>query len=166
MQVLWDKWETESPFGTLTVAVTENGLCYIGFEDERLEQWCQSSIFDAHIIQDSTRLHPYVSQLKEYFLGIRKTFSVPLDLYGTKFQKRVWTALQSIPYGEVCSYKTIAIAIDSPKAVRAVGGANNKNPIPIIIPCHRVIGINGKLVGYGGGLDKKEYLLSMEQKLA
>ncbi len=104
-------------------------------------------------------------QLDKYFEGKLKVFTIPLKLEsGTKFQREVWKALQSIPYGETRSYKDIAIQIGNPKAVRAVGGANNKNPIGIIIPCHRVIGSSGKLVGYASGLDKKEMLLKLEEK--
>jgi len=101
-------------------------------------------------------------QIEEYFAGKRKIFSVPLSIQGTEFHMDVWKALQTIPYGETRSYKDIALQIGRPKAVRAVGMANNRNPISIIIPCHRVIGHNGKLVGYGGGLPLKEYLLELE----
>ena len=104
-------------------------------------------------------------QLKEYFEGKRQDFNLPLDPKGTTFQKNVWKALQAIPYGATWSYKQVAEKVNSPKAYRAVGMANNKNPISIVIPCHRVIGANGKLVGYGGGLDIKEHLLSMEKKI-
>ncbi len=104
-------------------------------------------------------------QLNKYFEGKLKIFTIPIKIEtGTKFQREVWKALQSIPYGETRSYKDIAIQIANPKAVRAVGGANNKNPIGIVIPCHRVIGSSGKLVGYAGGLDKKEMLLKIEGK--
>ncbi|MGO2118348.1 MAG: methylated-DNA--[protein]-cysteine S-methyltransferase [Fusobacterium sp.] len=102
-------------------------------------------------------------QLNEYFSGARKSFDLKLSLTGTNFQKKVWEALGNIPYGETKSYKEIAIEVGSPKAFRAVGSANNKNPIPIIIPCHRVIGKNGKLVGFAGGLDLKEKLLQLEK---
>lgn len=104
-------------------------------------------------------------QLKEYFEGKRQDFNLPLDPKGTNFQKNVWKALQTIPYGQTWSYKQVAEKVNSPKAYRAVGMANNKNPISIVIPCHRVIGENGKLVGYGGGLEIKEYLLNMEKKI-
>lgn len=102
-------------------------------------------------------------QLEEYFKRKRKAFDLPLKLEGTDFQKRVWEALLTIPYGEVCSYQDIARKVGNIKAVRAVGGANNKNPIAIIVPCHRVIGKDGSLVGYGGGLQVKEFLLSLEK---
>jgi len=102
-------------------------------------------------------------ELQEYFTGERKTFSLPLEPQGTEFQQKVWKALQEIPYGKTCSYKNIAENIGNIKASRAVGMANNKNPIPILIPCHRVIGANGKLVGYAGGLELKEKLLETEK---
>lgn len=105
-----------------------------------------------------------VQELQEYFSGTRQCFDLPLSPQGTDFQQKVWKALQDIPYGAVCSYKDIATAIGNEKACRAVGGANNKNPISIIIPCHRVIGANGSLVGYGGGLEIKKQLLALEQK--
>ena len=104
------------------------------------------------------------SELKAYFDGRLKKFSVPVSLHGTEFQKKVWYALQQIPYGETRSYSEIAKSIGSPKACRAVGNANNHNPVAVIVPCHRVIGANGKLVGYAGGLDVKKYLLDLEQK--
>ena len=111
------------------------------------------------VIKEAFRL------LSEYFSGNRKTFNLPLLLKGTDFQKQVWQALLKIPFGETRSYKQIAEAIGNPKAVRAVGMANNKNPLLIVVPCHRVIGANGKLVGYAVGLDKKEYLLRLEGSL-
>lgn len=103
-------------------------------------------------------------QLNEYFSGKRKEFNLPFSLEGTDFQQAVWKALQEIPFGETRSYGEVAKSIGNPKAARAVGMANNKNPIPIFIPCHRVIGANGKLVGYGGGLNIKEHLLKIEIK--
>ena len=103
------------------------------------------------------------AQIAEYLAGARKEFSLPLALHGTDFQKAVWQALQKIPFGETRSYKDIAVMIGRPKAVRAVGMANNRNPISIIVPCHRVIGHDGSLVGYGGGLPLKEYLLNLEK---
>ncbi|MFB9933932.1 methylated-DNA--[protein]-cysteine S-methyltransferase [Photobacterium aphoticum] len=105
-------------------------------------------------------------QLAEYFAGERTQFSVPLSAQGTAFQHRVWQALQALDYGATCSYADIAYAIENPKAVRAVGAANGKNPIPIIVPCHRVIGSSGKLTGYAGGLDKKVWLLDHEKQVA
>jgi methylated-DNA-[protein]-cysteine S-methyltransferase len=104
------------------------------------------------------------AQIGEYLESKRKKFDLPLVLHGTEFQKTVWGALQTIPYGETRSYKDIAVLAGSPKAFRAVGMANNRNPVSIIIPCHRVIGSNGDLVGYGGGLPVKKFLLELEQR--
>ena len=104
-----------------------------------------------------------IQQLDEYFSGNRTTFDIPIAFDGTDFQNKVWNALYRIPYGETRSYQDIAIAIGNPKASRAIGNANHENPIPIIIPCHRVIRANGDLGGFGGGLDTKTYLLKLEQ---
>lgn len=112
--------------------------------------------------QPSENLQNAIKQLKEYFDGKRTAFDLKMKLHGTEFQKKVWTYLSEIPYGETRTYKDVAEAIGSPKGFRAVGMANNKNPIAIIYPCHRVIGASGKLVGYGGGLDIKEQLLRLE----
>ena len=104
------------------------------------------------------------NQIQEYLAGKRKVFDLPLDPAGTDFQKRVWQALQTIPYGQTRSYQDVARMIGNPKALRAVGGANNKNPLLILIPCHRVIGSNGDLVGYAAGLKIKRFLLDLEQR--
>ena len=104
------------------------------------------------------------TQLEEYFSGERKEFDLPIKLDGTPFQVSVWEALQRIPYGETRSYRDIAEEIGNPNSYRAVGLANNKNPISVIIPCHRVIGANGYMIGYGGGLNKKRRLLDLEKK--
>lgn len=105
-----------------------------------------------------------VQELTEYFAGIRTVFTVPLHEEGTPFQKRVWAALRGIPYGETRSYGQIAAQTGNPKAARAVGMANNRNPVMIITPCHRVIGADGSLVGFGGGLSMKKYLLELEKR--
>ena len=119
---------------------------------------------DADWHQDSAVFTDVVDQLKSYFAGERKAFDLPLVLEGTTFQERVWTALQNIPYGETVSYKVLAERVGSPKAVRAVGAANGANPIPIIIPCHRVIGNDGSLTGFGGGIPLKKRLLDLESR--
>jgi methylated-DNA-[protein]-cysteine S-methyltransferase len=123
---------------------------------------------DKELLQ-ATKLHsndPYLFevfiQLNEYFSGSRKKFDLPLDIDGTEFQKKVWNELKKIPYGKTKSYKYIAEKLGDVKAIRAVGKANGQNPVPILIPCHRVIGSNGKLTGYAGGLDIKEKLLEIE----
>lgn len=115
------------------------------------------------VVQETQLLKRAGEQLVDYLAGKRKTFDLPLAPKGTEFQQNVWKALQEIPYGETRSYGDIAKRIDNPKAYRAVGMSNNKNPLPIFIPCHRVIGTNGKLVGYAGGLAIKEYLLKLEK---
>lgn len=115
------------------------------------------------LLQTTELLSMATIQLDEYFQGKRTTFSLPFKLTGTPFQLAVWKELQNIPYGQTTSYKEIAQKINKPKACRAVGMANNKNLLPIIIPCHRVIGSNGKLIGYAGGLKLKNYLLELEK---
>ena len=114
---------------------------------------------------DAVVLRKLTEELDAYFAGKLRKFTVPLKAKGTPFRKKVWDALLTIPYGETISYKELARRIDNPKAIRAVGGANHHNPISIIIPCHRVIGANGKLVGYGGGMDVKEFLLEHEKRV-
>ena len=113
-------------------------------------------------INETELIKAAFKQIKEYLDGDRKYFDLPIELMGTEFQKKVWNELRNIPYGQTKTYKDIALAIKNEKACRAIGNANNKNPLPIIIPCHRVIGSNGKLVGYSGGLDIKEKLLNIE----
>lgn len=141
-----------SPVGILKITADEVGITGVEFVEEDGKN--ETNLF----------LTSCMKQLDEYFLGTRTMFDVPLHPIGTKFQCDVWNVLTTIPYGETCSYKHIATLAGNAKASRAVGMANNRNPIAIIIPCHRVIGTNGKLVGYGGGLDKKIYLLELEQK--
>lgn len=116
-----------------------------------------AKIFQTDVIKQAKE------ELDEYFAGLRKEFDVKINPSGTKFQKDVWNALMQIPYGGLATYKNIAIQVGSPKAYRAVGSANHRNPIPIIIPCHRVIGSNGKLTGYAYGLDMKKGLLTLEK---
>lgn len=124
--------------------------------------------FEGEDVKGEVRETPLIKeayrQIKEYLEGRRKTFSIPISPKGTEFQQKVWNSLMNIPYGETKSYKDIALAVGNEKASRAVGMANNRNPISIIIPCHRVIGKNGKLVGYGGGLHIKEHLLKLEKE--
>lgn len=122
--------------------------------------------FGRHSTDAKERKTPLIeqafSQLEEYFSGRRRVFELPLAPKGTEFQKRVWNALMEIPYGQLRTYRQIAQSVQNEKACRAVGLANNRNPIPIIIPCHRVVGSNGRLVGYAGGLDIKRKLLNIE----
>nr|WP_090890519.1 methylated-DNA--[protein]-cysteine S-methyltransferase [Evansella caseinilytica] len=159
--------EMNSPIGTLTIGKSGKGICFIEFgslADTRanIEAWLKRRLMNVDFQKNEQELKPALQQLQQYFQGERAAFDLPLDLIGTKFQTLVWNKIREIPYGQTKSYKNIAMEIGAPKAVRAIGGANNQNPIPIIIPCHRVIGSNGSMVGYGGGLDKKEYLLRLE----
>ncbi len=158
----------ESQIGRLRVAVDdEERLVAICFESEDEEQLMQSwSKKGFTIRQDPTSGEKVRAQLTSYFNGNLSRFELQLSPLGTTFQCRVWDALTEIPYGETCSYRDVAERIGAPKAVRAVGAANGRNPIPIVIPCHRVIGSNGKLTGYAGGLKIKEKLLSLESKQA
>src|SRR5699024_7590589 len=140
--------EVESPIGTLTLTATEKGLCQLLFGDfnetgAQIRAWMAKGKLRRDIIRDDTYFSESKKQLQEYFQGQRQTFNLSMDMQGTAFQKSVWDVLQRIPYGETQSYKQVAIAIHAPKAVRAIGAANNKNPLPIIVPCHRVIGSNG-----------------------
>lgn len=148
----------------LYIASLDEGLVSIGIDQEE-DDFIRDikKDFPMHqLIYDKEKNTIYINQLYEYFEGKRTEFTIPLYMVGTDFQKKVWNALLDIPYGQTITYKDLAYSIDNPKAVRAVGGANNKNRIPIIIPCHRVIGANKKLVGYGGGLHIKEKLLNIE----
>ena len=147
---------TDSPVGKVGIIENGHAVTRVFFAAENNSTGI--NIAETELLKEACR------QLQEYFAGNRKKFDLPLAPEGTSFQLKVWKALQSIPYGETRSYKDIAIAVGSPKATRAVGMANNRNPIAIIIPCHRVIGSNGKLVGYGGGMHVKEFLLNPEQE--
>ncbi len=160
--------EMETPIGVIGLAATNKGLCWISFDTGEgsimsLKRWGKTWLLCEHVIKEETPLlKDAVKQFQEYFKGERNEFDLPLDMYGTSFQKMVWEQLLRIPYGQVRSYKDVALALGAGKAVRAVGGANNRNPLSIIVPCHRVCGSNGALVGYGGGLNIKEYLLNLE----
>ena len=143
----------------------ETDLGIIGIRDNNnaiTEVFYSKSKINDHL-KETPLIRECFNQLKEYFQGTRKEFTIPIEAEGSEFQKKVWKALLDIPYGQTRTYKEIAIAIGNEKACRAVGMANNRNPISIIIPCHRVIGANRKLVGYGGGLDIKEKLLNIEK---
>jgi methylated-DNA-[protein]-cysteine S-methyltransferase len=147
------------------LAATDSGLCCLMLPNQSfdaLTHWVDQHIPRACMHQDQEALDSYQKQILEYLQGQRKAFTFPLDLRGTAFQTAVWQALTLIPYGETRSYSEIAMSVQRPKAVRAVGAANGSNPIPIVVPCHRVIGKNGNLTGYGGGLDMKTELLHLE----
>lgn len=142
---------------------TDLGIIGIRDNNKSITEIFYSKEKDNDNIKETPLIKECFKQLNEYFKGERKEFNVPIEVEGSEFQKKVWNALLDIPYGETRSYKDIAIAIGNEKACRAVGMANNRNPISVIIPCHRVIGANGKLVGYGGGLNIKEKLLNIEK---
>lgn len=167
MKLYYD--EIDSPVGPLMLIVNEDGIALrIDFGtkeelDEKINRWLKRYFEEPVVIHDPARLKSIKEELDAYFNEGRQEFTFTYQFYGTDFQKQVWEALFTIPYGETKTYKDIAAAIHNPKAVRAVGGAVNKNPFSIMAPCHRVIGIDGKMVGYGGGLDKKEFLLKHEK---
>lgn len=142
-----------SPIGFIKITVNNEAINEVIFVENEKED------------NPNALTQEVTNQLMEYFEGKRKVFNLPLSPIGTSFQQAVWEALCSIPYGETRSYGEIAKMIGNPKASRAVGMANNRNPISIIIPCHRVIGASGKLVGYGGGINKKIYLLDLEKAI-
>lgn len=146
-----------SPVGPLLLAATEKGLRCLQFDRGKLPSG-KNEIW----IESPEHLHVYEEQLDAYFRGELREFTCKLDLIGTDFQKDCWKALLQIPYGKICSYVDIARKIGRPKASRAVGQANHVNPVAIIVPCHRVVGANGALTGYGGGLSTKEKLLQIE----
>lgn len=153
---------TSSPVGPLFLAASEKGLVRLEFE-ARVQKLDDKTI---QLNESKSRISPYLNELDEYFAGERREFSMPLDLRGTPFQLACWRALVAIPYGETRTYADIARVIGHPKAFRAVGMANNRNPIAIVVPCHRVIATSGSLCGYGGGLDIKRQLLDLEQAKA
>ena len=146
-----------TPIGRLGIAEENGAVCRILFEGES---------FAGCEVRETAIIKKAAGELDEYFKGKRKDFDLPLLIRGTEFQKAAWKALVAIRYGETRNYKEIAVAIGSPRGARAVGMANNRNPLPIIIPCHRVIGADGSLTGYAGGLDMKKALLDLEKKHA
>ncbi|THV26240.1 methylated-DNA--[protein]-cysteine S-methyltransferase [Glycomyces paridis] len=146
----------DSPLGLLAVAATVDGLTHVHMGVEEIpDHWGPE--------RATPVLEAALEQLEAYFAGDLKDFDLPLAATGTDFQRRVWAELSRIPYGQTCSYMDVAIALGDRKAVRAVGLANGRNPIAIIVPCHRVIGADGKLTGYAGGLWRKERLLTLER---
>lgn len=157
----------QSPVGPLVVGATEDGICLLEFSDrQRLERQFTTlrRAFSGRVVTGTNRhLEALNAELAEYFAGTRRRFSVALAYSGTPFQRRVWEELLGIPYGETRSYEGLALALRQPLAVRAVGHANGRNPIAIVIPCHRVIGKDGGLGGYGGGLRRKQDLLDLER---
>lgn len=144
----------ETPLGVIRIEEEEHGITSLRFADSHTESDGMN--------HSGLYLADAEAQIAEYFAGSRKSFDLPLSVLGSEFQKSVWNALRDIPYGETRSYQQVAVAVGNTKAARAVGMANNRNPILILIPCHRVVGKDGKLAGYAGGIARKQYLLEME----
>ncbi len=149
----------DSPIGPLNLAVSEKGLVALEFDRGSFPPTKNKTLSWEN---SPDKVEPYARELSEYFAGKRRDFTLPLDLRGTPFQLQCWRALVAIPYGETRSYADIARAVKKPQAFRAVGMANNRNPIAVVVPCHRVIASDGTLCGYGGGLDIKRRLLELE----
>lgn len=149
-----------SPVGKLKISATAKGICEIGFHSSPRPLGGRGREAG---VRDNPHLKTCIQQLDEYFAHKRESFDFPLDIHGTEFQMKVWRALQKIPHGRTLSYGDIARKIKNPRAMRAVGLANNKNKIAIVIPCHRVIGKDGSLTGYAAGMGKKQWLLDHEK---
>jgi len=148
-----------TPLGAMLIVVSDTGVKRIDFVDcDQEVELLKNSVQEKH-----SSLADVLTQLGEYFDGTRTTFSLPLDLSGTDFQKQAWLALARIPYGQTMTYGEQAAIIGRPRAVRAIGTANSKNPVAIVLPCHRVIGADGSLTGYAGGMHKKQWLLEHER---
>lgn len=169
MQRIIDLKRIETPMGTMYACGVEEGICLLEFTDRKMLETEFKQLakkLNATIVQGENKHFEILEQqLEEYFEGKRKEFTVPLYLTGTEFQEKVWNILQEIPYGRTRSYKQQADILGNPKAIRAVATANGMNKIAIIIPCHRVIGSNGELVGYAGGLHRKQKLLELEKAI-
>lgn len=168
MRILYHVMSAPAPLGLLFLAATERGLRYVEFMDKRsLKRTIAGHAADnpGATWEPSVReLRPLAEQFERFFTGTQKSFRVPLDPAGSEHQRKVWNAIAAIPYGETRSYGEIAKLIGEPKAARAVGLAANQNPLVIVVPCHRVIGADGKLVGYAGGVPRKKALLGMEAR--
>ena len=154
----------DTQIGQLLLAVTERGLCRISFDPEpERETETLARTFGVRVLRAPRELDPVRRELDEYFEGNRRDFDLPLDLRGREgFSRDILERLAKVPYGEVTTYKSLAVEAGNPRAARAVGTIMNRNPIPIVLPCHRVVGSNGSLVGYGGGLERKRLLLDLE----
>jgi methylated-DNA-[protein]-cysteine S-methyltransferase len=150
--------EHDSPLGRLILAATGRGLCGLYFAEHKYFNGTQDWRHDA----GQPHLQRTARQLDEYFARRRTSFDLPLDLDGTEFQRSVWQELTAIPFGRTASYAAVARQIGRPRAVRAVGAANGRNPVSIVVPCHRVVGTSGALTGYAAGLERKRYLLALE----
>jgi len=155
--------QMQSPVGVLTLLASSNHLQAViwenGLKDKKISSYISSLLMKGNHITTNT-----IQQLEDYFSGKRQTFNIPLRFIGTSFQKKSWEILLSIPYGQTLSYGEQAMRFGDKNKARAIGAANGKNPLSIIVPCHRVVGKNGKLTGFAGGLEKKQFLLDLEAK--
>lgn len=162
--------EIKTPLGIMRAAATDEGICIFDFQYRKsmdsIMKRVEVGLNDKLVAGGHKHFEILQQQMEEYFTGQRKDFTVPLHIVGSPFQKRVWNALLQIPYGETRSYEQQSLVLGDVKAIRAVAGANGENGIAIIVPCHRVIGKNGSLTGYGGGLPNKKWLLEHEWKHA
>jgi methylated-DNA-[protein]-cysteine S-methyltransferase len=157
MTIAWDVYE--SPLGPLTIAGGLGGLTTLSFPGAGRSTWDERD-------RDSAALAGAVAQLEAYFAGERRAFDLALDLHGTPFQRRVWAELRRLPYGATVTYTELAAAVGRPDVVRAVAAAVGRTPVPVVVPCHRVVGAGGALTGYGGGLQRKAALLDLEARVA
>ena len=162
--VTFSRGTLQAPFGMLTVVASERGVRYITFEEDAHPK----SYVGMHVVDDLSQpvVAETLKQLREYLDGSRTAFDVPLDLVGTEFQVEAWNALAKIPYAGTVSYAQQAASIGRPKATRAIGSANGRNPVVIVLPCHRVVGADGSLTGFGGGLHVKSWLLDLEKQVS
>ncbi|WP_308634229.1 methylated-DNA--[protein]-cysteine S-methyltransferase [Paenibacillus silvisoli] len=162
-KLFWTKLQEEA--WNLHLVATEEGLCYVGSPDvpfDEAETWCKKHFPAYELERDDERMAAYGKQLIDYLGGKLTGFELPLSMKGTEFQQSVWEALKAIPHGQTCSYSDIARQIGRPSAVRAVGTAIGANPVLIVVPCHRVVGKDGSLTGFRGGMKAKEQLLKLE----
>lgn len=153
----------EAPFGVVTVVGSDLGIRFVLFSNDAHPKPLERLHISDTEIHDS--VNDAITQLQDYFAGSRHDFELPLDLHGTEFQVAAWRALADIPYGHTASYGQQAASIGRPTAVRAIGGANGRNPVAIVLPCHRIVGADGSLTGFGGGIAVKKWLLDHEQSM-
>ena len=161
--LIFSRRTCEAPFGVVTVIGSNFGIRFVMFSNDAHPKPLEKLHISDTDIHDS--VNDAVIQLDEYFAGSRRDFELPLDLQGTEFQVAAWRALADIPYGHTASYGQQAASIGRPKAVRAIGGANGRNPVGIVLPCHRIVGADGSLTGFGGGIAVKKWLLDHEQSI-
>ena len=163
IEMFFSRSTYEAPFGVLTVVGSDLGIRYVMFNNDAHPKPLERLHISDTEIHDS--VNDAITQLQEYCDGSRRDFDLPLDLQGTEFQVAAWRALADIPYGHTASYGQQAASIGRPKAVRAIGGANGRNPVAIVLPCHRIVGADGSLTGFGGGIAVKKWLLDHEQSM-